>query len=265
MPDYVSFDRAAPTYEATRGFPPGVADQVAQAAQTLVGGAGTRVLEVGIGTGRVGRPLAAHGLRVVGLDLSRAMLAQLRHLTPNGAPRPRLIQGEASRLPLASASLDAALAVHVFHLIPDWQGTLQELRRVLRPGRPLLNGFDWRPPESPSSRLFERWRSLLRERGCDPHGPGARDFDDVKAYLLAAGATLDEVRVGAWSVTRSVAHALETIEHRTWSSTWAVPEDFFPACLAELRAWAEAEFGGLDQTYTLQHHFVWQVYRWPDC
>lgn len=263
MPDYISFDRAASTYEATRGFPPGVAEQVAQAATALVGGPAARVLEVGIGTGRIGRPLAARGPRVVGVDLSRAMMTQLRHLAPNGTPRPQLVQGEASRLPLATASLDAAVAAHVFHLIPDWRGTLREVRRVLRAGGPLLNGFDWRPPDSPSSRIFDHWRGLLRERGCDPHGPGARDFDDIKSHLLAEGAALEEVRVGSWTVTRSVAHALETIEHRTWSSTWTVPEDFFPACLAELRAWAEAQFGGLEQTYATPHHFVWQVYRWP--
>jgi SAM-dependent methyltransferase len=262
MPDYVSFDRAAPTYEATRGFPSGVADQVADAAAALVGGAGARVLEIGIGTGRIGRPLAARGLRVFGLDLSRAMMAQLLHLTPAGAPRPRLVQAEAARVPLRSGCLDAALAVHVFHLIPDWQGALAEVRRILRPGGPLLAGYDWRPPESPSGRLFDHWRALLRARGCDPHGPGARDFDDVKAYLLGAGARMEEYRVGAWSVTRTVAHALETIEHRTWSSTWTVPEDFFPACLADLRAWAQAEFGSLDQSYTVQHHFVWQAFRW---
>ena len=40
--------------------------------------AGRPVLEFAIGTGRVGVPLARRGLRVVGIDLSPAMVARLR-------------------------------------------------------------------------------------------------------------------------------------------------------------------------------------------
>ena len=41
-------------------------------------GAGGRVLELGVGTGRLAVPMAAAGLRVVGIDTSSAMLAKLR-------------------------------------------------------------------------------------------------------------------------------------------------------------------------------------------
>ena len=40
--------------------------------------AGRRVLELGIGTGRVALPLAARGLAVHGIELSKAMVARLR-------------------------------------------------------------------------------------------------------------------------------------------------------------------------------------------
>src|SRR6266576_261723 len=39
---------------------------------------GGRALELGIGTGRVGLPLAARGVPVHGIDLSKAMVARLR-------------------------------------------------------------------------------------------------------------------------------------------------------------------------------------------
>ena len=49
------------------------------AAGFLAGLAGSgRALELGIGTGRVALPLAAHGVEVHGIDLSRAMVARLR-------------------------------------------------------------------------------------------------------------------------------------------------------------------------------------------
>ena len=40
--------------------------------------AGGRALELGIGTGRIALPLARRGVQVVGIDLSRAMVARLR-------------------------------------------------------------------------------------------------------------------------------------------------------------------------------------------
>lgn len=49
--------------------------------------AGGRALELGIGTGRVALPLAARGVEVHGIELSRAMVARLRE-KPGGAGIP---------------------------------------------------------------------------------------------------------------------------------------------------------------------------------
>jgi SAM-dependent methyltransferase len=45
-------------------------------------GAGGRVLELGVGTGRLAVPMATAGLRVVGIDASEAMLAKLSERDP---------------------------------------------------------------------------------------------------------------------------------------------------------------------------------------
>jgi SAM-dependent methyltransferase len=257
-----SFDQAASEYEAARGFPPGVADAVADGALALLDGR-RRVLEVGAGTGRIARPLLARGLPVTGLDLSPAMLVELLRRLPVGVHRPALVLGDALALPLTAASFDAVITVHLFHLLPNWHGALAEARRVLRPGGVFLSGFDWRPPDSPGARLLDRWRGLLRAAGQDVQGGGAHDFADIQAALLASGARLDERFVGQWSVTRTLARQLETIEHRTWAADHAAPPDLFARCLAELRAWAAETYGGLDQAYTVAHRFVWQGYAWP--
>jgi SAM-dependent methyltransferase len=44
----------------------------------LLAGLGSSALEFAIGTGRVALPLAEHGVRVAGIDMSRAMVARLR-------------------------------------------------------------------------------------------------------------------------------------------------------------------------------------------
>lgn len=265
----VSFDRAADIYDATRGFPPGISELVADAALEIIG-TQAQVLEVGIGTGRIARPLLARGVRITGVDLSRQMMGRLLETLPPASPRPILIEGDAASLPLAGSAFDAVISVHVFHLIADWRAALAETRRVLRspdpasgrPGGVFLSGYDWRPEDTPGVALLKKWRAIVSESGYQGDGPGARDFEDVKAALVEMGATMKERAVGEWTRTRTLAQHLETIEHRTWSSTWTVPDDFFPRCLAELRQWAIAKYGSLDQEFTVPHKFIWQAFQW---
>src|SRR5262245_58187071 len=258
-----SFDQAAANYDAARGFPAGVGEQVAQAAAGWIG-PGARVLEVGIGTGRIGKPLAALGLRVIGLDLARQMMARLltdlRTAGHAGQPAPALVQGDVYRLPLANGSLEAVVAVHVFQLLSDWPAAIAEVRRVLRPGGLFLNGYEWRPPDSPGARLMERWRLILATSG-GPAG-AARDFDDLRAELARTGAGYAERTVGHWSTTRTLSRLLETIEHRTWSSGSEQNRAALFDCLSQIRAWAVAEFGTLEQPHNVPHRFVWQRFAW---
>jgi SAM-dependent methyltransferase len=64
-------------------------DATAAAVALVVGlcGAGGRVLELGVGTGRLALPLAAAGLEVTGLDASPEMLERLRDKDPDGSVR----------------------------------------------------------------------------------------------------------------------------------------------------------------------------------
>jgi len=256
-----SFDSAAENYDAARGFPAGVGEQVAQAALDWVG-RGAPVLELGIGTGRIAKPLLALGLSVTGLDRSRQMMARLTAMLPPGSPPPRLIEGSVTSLPLAAGAFGAVLAVHVFQLINDWASALAEVRRVLQPGGLFLNGFEWRPPDSPGARLLDQWRAILRAAGQPALALGARDFSDLKSELARGGAGCDERSVGEWLTKRTLARHLETIEHRTWTPAVGLPESIYGGCLGELRSWAVAEFGPLDQEYTVPHRFIWQRFTW---
>jgi 2-polyprenyl-6-hydroxyphenyl methylase/3-demethylubiquinone-9 3-methyltransferase len=87
---------------------------------------GARILDVGCGKGRFAARLAERGARVVGVDISEAMLTAAEGLTR--------VRAASRRLPFADASFDCAMAVEVLEHLPSVEATLAELRRVVRPG-----------------------------------------------------------------------------------------------------------------------------------
>src|SRR5258707_8791595 len=141
----VVFDRAAHYYDDTRGFPPGEEQHVAELISRVGGwNMDSRVLEIAIGTGRIALPLSRHVRAIYGVDLSRPMMERLR--AKQSSEPIWLTEGDITRLPFKSGSLDGAVAVHVFHLVPDWQGALREVARVLRPGAVLVHAGNGKTP-----------------------------------------------------------------------------------------------------------------------
>jgi SAM-dependent methyltransferase len=71
-------ERIAATYDETNAdlFDAAIVQPTVDFLAELAGGG--RVLELGIGTGRIALPLAERGLEVAGIELSRAMTARLR-------------------------------------------------------------------------------------------------------------------------------------------------------------------------------------------
>jgi len=91
-------------------------------------------LDVGCGNGRHAELLAGVADRVVGLDASRALL---QAATDRVGDSVALLQGDATRLPLAAGSVDLAVYVATLHHLPSQsarRASLDELARVLAPG-----------------------------------------------------------------------------------------------------------------------------------
>ncbi len=103
-------------------------------ARTLAPLAGRQVLDLGCGVGRMSAFLASLGARMVAVDNAAGMLARCRARL-GGTPA-ALAQGEASRLPIADASLDAGVCVGLLEHLPAGvrRAALGELARVVRPG-----------------------------------------------------------------------------------------------------------------------------------
>ncbi len=93
------------------------------------------VLDVGTGTGFVASGLAPLAGAVVGVDNSPAMLAvAATNFTALDVTNAALVHAELDDLPLAGASVGAAVANMVLHHAPNPAAMIQEMTRVTRPG-----------------------------------------------------------------------------------------------------------------------------------
>ena len=122
MSSLKSFDRVAHCYDETRGLPDEVAREVGEGIAAILRQIrdSPSMIECGIGTGRMAVPLAAAGVRVVGIDISAKMLSVLREKRSDID----VMLAEASRPPLCDDTFDGLLFVHILHLVPDAEATI---------------------------------------------------------------------------------------------------------------------------------------------
>jgi SAM-dependent methyltransferase len=119
----LSFGAVACAYERSRpGYP-------VDAVRWLAGDEPCDVVDLGAGTGKLTRSLAAQGHRVTAVEPLPEMLAQLEAAVPGVAA----LAGSAEAIPLADGSADVVTVAQAFHWF-DQQVALREIARVLRPG-----------------------------------------------------------------------------------------------------------------------------------
>jgi SAM-dependent methyltransferase len=92
--------------------------------------AGSRVVDVGCGTGAVVAGMVAEGVAATGVDSSEVMIALARQRHPGCT----FEVGGAERLPIESASLAGYRAERVLQHVGDPVVVVSEARRVLAPG-----------------------------------------------------------------------------------------------------------------------------------
>jgi phosphatidylethanolamine/phosphatidyl-N-methylethanolamine N-methyltransferase len=180
-----AYRRWAPVYDVVFGEVFAAGRRAALAAVNRRGGS---VLEVGVGTG-LALPSYRSGTRVFGIDLSHDMLVQARrkvarqHLDRVDG----LAVMDAAHTGFRDGAFDIAVAMFLITVVPDPEGVMAEMARVVKPGGEviLVNHFahdsgvraaieqfaakrsrslGWRP-DFPISRVMQRPELELVERG----------------------------------------------------------------------------------------------------
>lgn len=140
-----------------------------------------KLLDLGAGSGWLSHRMSLLGHRPLAIDLSahpRHGLEAAEGLDP-GFPR---LLADFDRLPLADGQVDLAVYNASLHYSPDLAFSLQEARRVLRPGGALivLDSPIYRSRDAGERMRAARKADYLRRYGFESDALGARE------YLLAS-------------------------------------------------------------------------------
>ena len=130
-----AYSRWAPVYDILFDLPFHPGRLAAARAAGEAAGDGGAILVIGVGTG-LELELLPKNVRVVGIDISRAMLAVARERVARKGLRQvtGLQVMDAGALEFRDAQFDVALAPYVMSVVPDPARVLGETWRVLRPG-----------------------------------------------------------------------------------------------------------------------------------
>ena len=287
----LSFDPVAHLYDSTRGFPEEVIRQVVESiGLTVNGNSQARFFEVGVGTGRFAFPLVTSGYQYTGIDISEKMLSQLlkkllaagwqEEVLPWGnmpdedlaqnPPVQRLVHKEnqgairlaiadMTAIPFSDASFDVVMAIHVFHLVSNWQKALQEAMRVLRPGGVLIRCWEenWQEYWKPGSHdIKNHWCTIVQELGGSTEHPGTSD-QVVTEWLQKQGFETEQIAILRWQRRTTSRSIFEGIAQRAWTSTQVVPDTIFAASLERLQEWLEERYGeDIDKVFTQEERVI---------
>jgi ubiquinone/menaquinone biosynthesis C-methylase UbiE len=154
------FDQVADQWDDMRRkfFGEGVRRAAIAAARV---GPGMTVADVGTGTGFLAEQALDAGARVIGVDISDGMLAQVTARFAGRAFEAR--QGDTGALPLADAEADAVLGNMVLHHAEDPPAAIREMARALKPGGTLvITDADTHTHEWLRTEQHDRWLGFER-------------------------------------------------------------------------------------------------------
>jgi SAM-dependent methyltransferase len=154
---------------------------VLDAAET---GPGTRLLDVGCGSGLTLLLAKRRGARPNGLDISPGLLQIARERLPDADLR----EGDMEFLPFGDAEFDAVTGVNAFQFADDPRRALSEAARVTRPGGRVVASLFAAPERSQGTVAHQAMSALIPPEQAGDHAPYALSIPGhLEAALAAAG------------------------------------------------------------------------------
>jgi FAD/FMN-containing dehydrogenase/SAM-dependent methyltransferase len=147
-------------------------------------GPGTRLLDVGCGSGLTLVLAQERGAIPAGLDISPGLLGIARERLPAAVLR----EGDMEFLPFDDDSFDAVTGVNAFQFAGDPQQALREAARVTRPGGRVVASLFAAPERSQGTVVHEAMSALIPPERAADHAPYALSAPgNLEAAMADAG------------------------------------------------------------------------------
>jgi ubiquinone/menaquinone biosynthesis C-methylase UbiE len=155
------FDTVAPQWDSLRrSFFSGAVRERAFAVAGIA--PGKLAADIGAGAGFVTEGLLNRGLRIIAVDRSEAMLAEMKNRFGEGGAVDYRI-GEAEALPLENRSVDYVFANMYLHHVDSPPEAIREMARILKPGGKLIiTDLDCHDFEFLRTEHCDRWMGFDR-------------------------------------------------------------------------------------------------------
>jgi ubiquinone/menaquinone biosynthesis C-methylase UbiE len=203
------------------------------------------IADIGAGTGRFSIPLLIRGCRVVGVDVSRAMLKlMISKIRPEWLSNLQPVVADAQNLPLRSNYFDAALCFQVLHLIQNWRLVIGEIQRILHDSAPIAIGESTRT--GINAEVNEKYKEIRNKHGHQYRRLGASDMEEVLKYMRSSGWSASESEDHSWVGRMTVNSIIQGLADKVYSGTWNVPDDDHHEIIQELRDWANKRYNNLE-------------------
>ncbi|WP_107486041.1 class I SAM-dependent methyltransferase [Streptomyces sp. MUSC 14] len=217
---------------------------------------GTRVLDVGTGTGGVAAVACERGAKVTAVDAEPGMVAR----AAQAAPEADVLLAALPRLPFADHEFDAVVGNFVLNHVGRPREALRELRRVTRPGGRIAVTI-WAVPAAAGQALLGR---AVQAAGVSrpAHLPALAPEEDFSRTEQGLAALLGDAGLS------DVVHEALAWDHRTTMQEWwsgpaagvatigQIVTSQNPMVIAEIKDRFEslcAEFTGPDGVLVLPH------------
>jgi ubiquinone/menaquinone biosynthesis C-methylase UbiE len=213
------------------------------------------IVEVGVGTGRVAKPLQERGFEIVGLDISKGMLLKARN---KGILR--LILADADFLPLKEKSFDAAILAHVLQIFENPAEVFEKIVDVVKKEVVALvrKRDDALASRSSDDGMMSMMRQVFErvsaQMGCTlPRREG--DWHRKETEFLAAFPPTELITIQDELIETTVGERLSFFEKRPFSYCIEVPDEVFHRIIQEARSL-------LDTKEKIQYRRVEQMAIW---
>lgn len=250
-----AFDATAASFERHRSLPSHVPQAIRSAIWTATGlPTPAHVLDIGAGTGRIGRAFLEAGDFYAGVDTSLAMLREF----PANSAASILAMADGRQLPFRNGVFDVVLLMQVLSGASDSRGILDEARRVLRPGGSVVVGHTISPESGIDAQMKNQLTTILEKMQVAWHRP-RESRRQALAWLESSAKRHVHSVAAEWNVNTTAREFLE--RHRTGARFAALPVEVQEQSLKKLHAWAEVTFGAADVGFHEKRSFVLDIFE----